>query len=95
MSVADCGTSQTTSFQEAEGTAAPSRQLCLYYRNWNVTAFFTRGSVRCNVHRSASLYCLEGAHLRPVAYPEILFGAGGSTNSVEDRENGDLGAVAP
>jgi hypothetical protein len=31
---------------------------------------------------------------RAVAYPGILFG-GGSTNSVEDRENGDLGAVAP
>jgi len=30
----------------------------------------------------------------PVAYPGILF-RGGSTNSVEDRENGDLGAVAP
>jgi len=32
--------------------------------------------------------------LFPVAYPGILFGRG-STNSVEDRENGDLGAVAP
>ena len=31
---------------------------------------------------------------RPVAYPGILF-AGGSTNSVEDRENVDLGALAP
>jgi hypothetical protein len=32
-----------------------------------------------------------------VVYPGIFFGAGGggSTNSVEDRENGDLGAVAP
>jgi hypothetical protein len=30
-----------------------------------------------------------------VAYPEILFRGGDSTNSVEDRENGDLGAVAP
>jgi len=30
-----------------------------------------------------------------VAYPGILFGGGGvSTNSVEDRENGDLEAVA-
>jgi len=29
-----------------------------------------------------------------VVYPGILFGRG-STNSVEDRENGDLGAVAP
>jgi len=29
-------------------------------------------------------------------YPRILFGGEGvSTNSVEDRENGDLGAVAP
>ena len=26
-----------------------------------------------------------------MAYPEILFGGGGSSNSVEDRENGDLG----
>ena len=29
----------------------------------------------------------------PVAYPGIFFG-GGSTNSVEDREDRDLGAVA-
>ena len=29
-----------------------------------------------------------------VAYPGILFG-GGSTNSTEDRENGDLGMAAP
>jgi len=27
--------------------------------------------------------------------PGILFRRGGSTNSVEDRENGNLGAVAP
>ena len=33
--------------------------------------------------------------LQAVAYPGILLGGGGSTNSVEDRENGDLGAVAP
>jgi hypothetical protein len=36
-----------------------------------------------------------GEDVCPVAYPGILFGGGGSTNSVEDRENGDLGAVAP
>jgi len=30
----------------------------------------------------------------PVAYPGILF-KGGSTNSIEDRENGDRGAIAP
>jgi hypothetical protein len=32
-----------------------------------------------------------------VAYPGIFFSGweGGSTNSVEDRENGDLRAVAP
>jgi len=33
-------------------------------------------------------------YLQSVAYPGILF-EGGSTNSVEDRENEDLGAVAP
>jgi len=27
--------------------------------------------------------------------PRNFFRVGGSTNSVEDRENGDLGAVAP
>ena len=35
-----------------------------------------------------------GRLCKAVAYPGILFG-GVSTNSVEDRENGDLGAVAP
>ena len=30
-----------------------------------------------------------------VAYTGILFGGGESTNSGEDRGNGDLGAVAP
>ena len=34
-------------------------------------------------------------YVQAVAYTGILFGGGGSTNSVEDRENGDLGAVAP
>jgi len=29
--------------------------------------------------------------LDTVAYPGILFGGGGSANSVEDRENGDVG----
>ena len=37
-----------------------------------------------------SILCNRG----PVAYPGIFFRVG-STNSVEDRENGDLGAVAP
>jgi len=31
----------------------------------------------------------------PVAYPGILFWGGGFKNSVEDRENRDVGAVAP
>ena len=30
-----------------------------------------------------------------MAYPEILFGGGVSTNSVEDSENGDLGGGSP
>jgi len=33
--------------------------------------------------------------MAPVAYPGICPGGGGSTNTVEDRENGDLGALAP
>jgi len=33
--------------------------------------------------------------LYPVAYPGILFGGRGSTNSVEDRENRDLEVVPP
>jgi len=37
----------------------------------------------------------SGPYLETVAYPGILLVGGGvSTNSVEDRENGDLGAVA-
>ena len=40
------------------------------------------------------LYIFVSNHGRSVAYPGIFFG-GGSTNSVEDRVDGDLGAVAP
>jgi hypothetical protein len=40
------------------------------------------------------VYFLVTLRFRAVAYTGILF-EGGSTNSVEDRENGDLGAVAP
>ena len=43
-----------------------------------------------NLRQRASSWSLPSA----VAYPGILLG-GGSTNSVEDRGNGDLGAVAP
>jgi hypothetical protein len=39
---------------------------------------------------------MEGARPGSVAYPGIFFGGGGgSTNSVEDRETGDLGAAPP
>ena len=30
-----------------------------------------------------------------VVYPGILFGGGGSRNLVEEKENGDVGTVAP
>jgi len=39
--------------------------------------------------------CVARKVYAAVAYPGILFGGGVSTNSVEDRENGDLGTVAP
>jgi len=45
--------------------------------------------INCNMLRHRVTILRES-----VAYPGILFGEG-STNSVEDRENGDLGAVAP
>ena len=34
-------------------------------------------------------------HVRTVGVPRNFVGEGGSTNSVEDRENGDLGALVP
>ena len=40
--------------------------------------------------------CVARKVYAAVAYPGILLGGRGvSTNSVEDRENGDLGTVAP
>ena len=45
--------------------------------------------------RPATYRCDDNRRCKTVAYPGILFGGGGSTNSVEDRENGELGAVAP
>ena len=52
-------------------------------------------STLCNIpHEGIAHFCRVG-NLKPVAYPGILFGGGGgSTNSVEDRENGNLGALA-
>jgi len=45
-------------------------------------------------HAPAALFTAKVTqYLLTVAYPGILMG-GGSTNSGEDRENGDLGAVA-
>ena len=50
-----------------------------------------------NITQPKNVDC-EG-NLKSVAYPGIFWGGGrggcDSTNSVEDRENGDLGAVAP
>jgi len=53
-----------------------------------------RDTVDRNVsHRIFDKFCY--CHTVPVAYPGIFFGGGVSTNSVEDRENGNLGVVAP
>ena len=45
-------------------------------------------------HENASMLRYTDIAAEAVAYPGIFF-RGGSTNSVEDRERGDLGAVAP
>ena len=50
---------------------------------------------REGVPRAILEECGEDNLLHTVVYPGIFFGRGGSTNSVEDRENGDLGAAAP
>jgi len=43
-----------------------------------------------------NMYRYAGGVIQPtVAYLGILLGEGGSTNSIEDRQNGDLGAIAP
>ena len=50
------------------------------------------------VQHLVSLFSLGDCSV-PVAYPGILFGEGGGVQQIqlraEDRENGDLGAVAP
>ena len=46
------------------------------------------------VIRTRAIRTFLGVYFRAVAYPEILFGGGGSTNSVEDggqRERGSEG----
>jgi hypothetical protein len=65
------------------------------YMFQNRGLIFTK--VICTVWHSVFYMHLYKQSCRSVAYPEIFFvgGGGGSTNSVEDRENGDLGAVAP
>jgi len=85
------------------------RTVC--FRTHKQTAFFPRCSVCVinnlhtvnNLHPGTSItqrrwygrmLDLGGAQRIWVAYPGILFG-GGSTYSVDDRENGDLWAVAP
>jgi len=56
----------------------------------------TSGVVTIRVRAYAPVYmCRSVVYKAVVAYPGILFeGGGGSTNSVEDRENVDLWAVA-
>jgi hypothetical protein len=45
------------------------------------------------VNKKYKCWTFKHPRLSSMTYPEILFGGGGSTNSVEDRENGDLGRL--
>ena len=47
----------------------------------------------CTVHVSMDIYEVTVQTVYPVAYPGILFGGGGSTNSVEDRGQTERGSV--
>ena len=60
---------------------------------WDTMYIYTH-MYRVNVCVCVYIYIYIHTHTQPVAYPGILF-RWGSTNLVEDRENGDLGAVAP
>jgi hypothetical protein len=57
----------------------------------NIHGCWTHGSLQNFIHHFTHTTVISGS---PVAYPGIFFG-GGSTNSAEDREKGDLGALAP
>ena len=46
-------------------------------------------------HEGTTSALQRGWWSAPVAYPASLFWEGGSTNSVEDRENRDLGGGSP
>jgi hypothetical protein len=60
-------------------------------RNSKFVCFTCSQPAGCSVDLCVSTFI---NYVQAVAYPGIFF-RGGSTNSVEDRENGDLGAVAP
>jgi hypothetical protein len=59
--------------------------------------YITRGFITAlTTVRHGFLSSTPNPHIFSVTYPGILFGKGGcSTNSVEDRENGDLGGGSP
>ena len=50
---------------------------------------------RCMNHKTQFELSFQICRLQISDVHRIFFWGGGSTNSVEDRENGDLGAVAP
>ena len=55
-----------------------------------------RSNLKKKLYQCHCVHLLDWPDTELLAYPGILFGGGGSsTNSVEDRENRDLGAVAP
>jgi hypothetical protein len=57
---------------------------------------FTNFLQNLQSHSSLSIEMFEGVHSDDQwRTQEFCSGGGGSTNSVEDRENGDLGVVAP
>ena len=72
----------------AQGSVTPTARMAFSARSGREVSRTTRTA-------SGTLVCVP-CMSKAVAYPGIFFGGGGgSTNSVEDRENGDLGAVAP
>ena len=85
--------------------ALDTNSTCIYNRECNHAAH-THNQQRCkqlvqvkvsNSEASTDIQQTESILYKPVAYPGILFGGGVQQIQLrtEDRENGDLGAVAP
>ena len=77
-------TKQTTTQLYFNSTSTPLYERCEFqlYLGFPTACQY---NINHAIPRNVNKWCIQ----------EFCSGGGGSTNSLEDRENGDLGAVAP